>query len=70
VDYSGLISWGTGVVLGSALLFDSAIKKALISTIKQAPVSTLVWMKEHVGIYTGEKNGVPYYIAADGSLMG
>ncbi|WP_312048300.1 hypothetical protein [Anaerotignum sp.] len=70
MDYSGLISWGTGVVLGSALLFDSAIKKALISTIKQAPVGALVWMKEHVGIYTGEKNGVPYYIAADGSPYG
>lgn len=70
VDCSGLISWATGVVLGSAQLFDSAIKKEAISTIKQAPVGALVWMKGHVGIYTGVKNGVPYYIAADGSAYG
>lgn len=70
VDCSGLISWATGVVLGSAQLFDKAIKKELISTIKQAPVGALVWMKGHVGIYTGIKNGVPYYIAADGSAYG
>jgi hypothetical protein len=70
VDCSGLISWATGVVLGSAQLFDRAIKKELISTIKQAPVGALVWMKGHVGIYTGIKNGVPYYIAADGSAYG
>ena len=70
VDCSGLISWATGVVLGSAQLFDKAIKKELISTIKTAPVGALVWMKGHVGIYTGMKNGVPYYIAADGSVYG
>lgn len=70
VDCSGLISWATGVVLGSGQLFDRAIKKELISTIKQAPVGALVWMKGHVGIYTGIKNGVPYYIAADGSAYG
>lgn len=70
VDCSGLISWASGVVLGSAQLFDKAIKKEIISTIKQAPVGALVWMKGHVGIYTGVKNGVPYYIAADGSAYG
>ncbi|AMJ40710.1 C40 family peptidase [Anaerotignum propionicum] len=70
VDCSGLISWASGVVLGSAQLFDRAIKKELISTIKQAPIGALVWMKGHVGIYTGVKNGVPYYIAADGSAYG
>jgi len=72
VDCSGrgVISWASGVVLGAAQLFDRAIKKELISTIKQAPVGALVWMKGHVGIYTGMKNGVPYYIAADGSAHG
>ncbi|WP_312059662.1 hypothetical protein [Anaerotignum sp.] len=70
VDCSGLISWATGVVLGSAQLFDRATKKELIGTIKQAPVGALVWMKGHVGIYTGVKNGMPYYIAADGSAYG
>ncbi|MDD3394938.1 MAG: hypothetical protein PHG19_09905 [Anaerotignum sp.] len=70
VDCSGLISWATGVVLGSAQMFDKAIKKEPISTIKTAPVGALVWMKGHVGIYTGLKGGVPYYIAADGSAYG
>ena len=70
VDCSGLISWATGVILGSAQLSDRAIKKEFISTIKQAPIGALVWMKGHVGIYTGVKNGVPYYIAADGSAYG
>lgn len=51
VDCSGLISWATGVVLGSAQLFDRAIKKELISTIKTAPVGALVWMRGHVGTY-------------------
>ncbi len=70
VDCSGLISWATEVALGSSQLFDRAIKKELISTIKTAPVGALVWMKGHVGIYTGMNNGVPYYIAADGSAYG
>ncbi|NCC16089.1 MAG: peptidoglycan endopeptidase [Clostridia bacterium] len=70
VDCSGLISWATGVVLGSAQLFDKAVKKELISTIKNAPVGALVWMKGHVGIYTGMKGNVPFYIAADGSAFG
>jgi hypothetical protein len=70
VDCSGLISWATGVVLGSGQLFDRAIKKELISTIKNAPIGALVWMKGHVGIYTGVRNGVPHYIAADGSAYG
>lgn len=70
VDCSGLISWATGVVLGSAQLFDKAIQKEPIGTIKEAPVGALVWMRGHVGIYTGMKRNVPYYIAADGSAYG
>ncbi len=70
VDCSGLISWASGVVLGSAQLFERAIKKEPIHTIKTAPVGALVWRKGHVGIYTGFKKGVPYYIAADGSAYG
>ncbi|WP_352400942.1 hypothetical protein [Anaerotignum sp.] len=70
VDCSGLISWATGVVLGSAQLFDKAIRKEPIGTIRDAPIGALVWMRGHVGIYTGIRETVPYYIAADGSAYG
>lgn len=70
VDCSGLISWACGVVRGSGQWFDSATKRMPISTIKDAPVGAMVWMKGHIGVYVGMKNGVPYYIAADGSAYG
>lgn len=70
VDCSGLISWACGVVLGSAQWMERASVKQPISTITDAPVGALVWMKGHIGVYTGLKNGVPYYIAADGSAYG
>ena len=70
VDCSGLISWACGVVLGSAQWMERASVKQPISTIRDAPVGALVWMKGHIGVYTGLKNGVPYYIAADGSAYG
>ena len=70
VDCSGLISWGCGVVLGSAQWFERANVKRPISTIKDAPLGALVWMKGHIGVYSGMRNGVPYYIAADGSAYG
>lgn len=70
VDCSGLFSWATGVVLSSTQMFDRAIRKEPISTIKMAPIGAAVWMKGHIGMYTGLKSGVPYYIAADGSAYG
>lgn len=70
VDCSGLISWACGVVLGSAQWFERASVKRPISTIKDAPVGALVWQKGHIGIYSGMKNGIPRYIAADGSAYG
>ncbi len=70
VDCSGLISWGCGVVLGSAQWFERANVKRPISTIKDAPLGTLVWQKGHIGIYSGMKGGKPMYIAADGSAYG
>lgn len=70
VDCSGLISWACGVQMGSSQWKSRATKIQPISTIKNAPVGALVWMKGHIGIYTGMKNGVPYYIAADGSAYG
>ncbi|WP_313525285.1 hypothetical protein [Anaerotignum sp.] len=70
VDCSGLISWATGVMLGSSQLFDKAIRKEPIRTIEDAPIGALVWMRGHVGIYTGMRGMEPYYIAADGSAYG
>lgn len=70
VDCSGLISWACGVVLGSAQWFERANVKRPISSIKDAPLGALVWMKGHIGVYSGMRNGVPYYIAADGSAYG
>ncbi len=70
VDCSGLISWACGVVLGSAQWFERAGVKRPISSIEDAPLGALVWMKGHIGVYSGMRNGVPYYIAADGSAYG
>lgn len=73
VDCSGLISWACGVQLGSSQWMERAkAKKTMypISTIKDAPIGALVWMQGHIGVYSGMKNGEPYYIAADGSAYG
>lgn len=70
VDCSGLISWACGVTLGSGQWKARATKVNPISTIEKAPVGALVWMQGHIGVYTGMKNGHPYYVAADGSAYG
>nr|DAH23150.1 MAG TPA: cell wall-associated hydrolase [Caudoviricetes sp.] len=66
VDCSGLISWYTGVLRGSAQYKAAATSVHPISTIVNAPLGALVWRKGHIGIYVG--NGE--YIAADGSAYG
>lgn len=70
VDCSGLISWACGVVLGSGQWMNRANVKKPISTLRQAPIGALVWMEGHIGVYSGMKNGVHHYIAADGSKYG
>lgn len=70
VDCSGLISWACGIMLGSSQWMEMANVKKPISTIKEAPIGALVWMPGHIGIYSGMKNGVHHYIAADGSKHG
>jgi len=70
VDCSGLISWACGVTLGSGQWRARATKINPISTIEKAPIGALVWMQGHIGVYTGMKNGHPYYVAADGSAYG
>lgn len=66
VDCSGLISWYTGVLRGSAQYKDTATSVHPISTIANAPLGALVWRSGHIGVYVG--NGE--YIAADGSAYG
>lgn len=66
VDCSGLISWYTGVLRGSAQYKATATSVHPISTIANAPLGALVWRSGHIGIYVG--NGE--YIAADGSAYG
>lgn len=70
VDCSGLISWACGVVLGSGQWMNRANVKQPIASLKQAPIGALVWMDGHIGVYSGMKNGVHHYIAADGSKYG
>lgn len=70
VDCSGLISWACGIVLGSTQWMNWASVKQPIGTIEQAPIGALVWMQGHIGVYSGMKNGIPRYIAADGSAYG
>ena len=69
-DCSGLISWYTGKIYGSSQYKSNAAEVHTIDTIKNAPVGVAVWLKGHIGIYSGMKNGVPYYIAEDGSAYG
>ena len=70
VDCSGLISWACGVVLGSVQWMNRANVKQPIATLRKAPIGALVWMEGHIGVYSGMKNGVHHYIAADGSKYG
>lgn len=69
-DCSGLISWATGIIRGSSQYKNMAKEAYSISTIKEAPIGALVWQQGHIGIFIGTENGVPYYIAEDGSAYG
>ena len=69
-DCSGLISWATGVMRGSSQYKSAAKNIYAISTVANAPIGALVWQSGHIGIYIGIENGVPYYIAEDGSAYG
>ena len=64
-DCSGLISWGTGKVLGSSQLYANAYTRLPISKWKDFAVGTVVWKQGHVGIYLGdglvvEERGIDY----------
>lgn len=70
VDCSGLLQWATGIDKTSYAWYDEATKKENITSITEAPIGALVWKKGHIGVYSGKKNGVAHYIAADGSQYG
>jgi len=69
-DCSGLISAYTGFIRNSIGYKNAATTVNSISTIAKAPLGALVWFHGHIGVYSGTKNGVPYYIAEDGSAYG
>lgn len=70
VDCSGLIYWATGMAYNSYQLYEIAKKIEPISTLATAPLGAILWKGGHVGIYTGVEDGIPKYIAADGSAYG
>lgn len=53
-DCSGLISWCTGVLLGSGGLYADAKERHPISTIDKAPIGAILWRKGHVAVYIGK----------------
>ena len=70
VDCSGLISWACSKALNSAGWKSAADEIHPIGSLGDAPIGALVWMPGHIGVYTGKKDGVCHYIAADGSAYG
>lgn len=66
VDCSGLISWYTGIVRGSAQYKETAVEVVPISQRTNAHIGWAVWMNGHIGVYLGNDT----YIAADGSAYG
>ncbi len=63
-DCSGLISWGTGILRGSANYYNTATKKGNIKTIPEI-CGLAVYKKGHIGIYIGngkviEAKGINY----------
>ncbi|MCL2352610.1 MAG: hypothetical protein FWC55_08785 [Firmicutes bacterium] len=69
-DCSGLISAYTGVMRSSAQYRQAAAAVYPISAAADAPAGALVWKSGHIGVYAGLENGVPMYIAEDGSAYG
>ena len=64
-DCSGLQSWYTGKILGSAQLYSTASERIPISKIDTVPIGATLWKSGHVGIYLGngkvaEAKGINY----------
>lgn len=65
-DCSGLISWYTNYVLGSAQLYAQAYTRLPIAAIRNFAVGTILWKKGHVGVYLGIVDGVPCDVQSKG----
>lgn len=52
-DCSGLISWYTGKVLGSAQLYSKAYARLPMNQLSKFAVGTVLYRKGHVGVYAG-----------------
>ena len=66
-DCSGLISWYTGKVLGSAQLYSKAYTRLPMKDMEKFAVGTVLWKSGHVGVYAGKNSkGYPICIEAKG----
>lgn len=64
-DCSGLISWYTGILRGSAGYYSTALVKKPISQLDETMIGWAVYKKGHIGIYIGggyciEAKGINY----------
>lgn len=64
-DCSGLISWYTGKLMGSAQMYSTASKRGLIADVNKAPIGAVLWKSGHVGVkidntYCIEAKGINY----------
>lgn len=66
-DCSGLISWYTGKVYGSAQLHYNAYTRLPINKLDDFAIGTVLWKQGHVGVYVGkDKEGKPLCVEAKG----
>jgi hypothetical protein len=62
-DCSGLLSWYTGVEIGSYQMYSRATKRCLIADIDKAPTGAALWKQGHVGGIINKKG---YCVEAKG----
>jgi peptidoglycan hydrolase-like protein with peptidoglycan-binding domain len=55
-DCSGLISWYTGKILGSAQLYSKAYARLPMSDYEKFAVGTILYRQGHVGVYIGKNS--------------
>lgn len=66
-DCSGLISWYTGKVLGSAQLYQKAYARLPMNKLSDFAIGTVLYKSGHVGVYAGTNSkGEPVCIEAKG----
>ena len=66
-DCSGLISWYTGKLLGSAQMYSKAYTRLPIKDLDKFAIGTVLWKSGHVGVYVGKnEKGQPLCVEAKG----